>query len=89
MDVYTKENGKKTICMDEVSTPGAMVASMRVSTRMTRSTDLELMCGLMAAHTQAAGKTGNSMVRASIASSMAKCVKASGMRANVHTGLMR
>lgn len=44
-----------------VSTFGKMAGSMRVSTRKTRRTGLELTLGLMARSTQVSGATANDM----------------------------
>jgi len=56
-------NGKTTICMVKVSTPGKMEECIKANMRMIASTDMELTLGMMVNNTLVGGKMESNTVK--------------------------
>ena len=63
---FLLENGKIITCMDTVFTPGQMDENMKRTTKMTKSTGLELTIGLMVVNTKVSGLLESSTVKESL-----------------------
>ena len=62
MEHYTKVNGKKVKCMEEVHSSLMMAVTIQAGSKKTKSTDMGSTIGEMVGYTWAPGKMENNMV---------------------------